>query len=131
MTTNGMSVLFCRTMEIMADKMEFDTKLSPEGRVVIPAEVRRALDVSAGDRIRLVLDEGGVRLVSARTMAVSLWANNQGVDAGDSVADVRQFRAGDRALSDSRFEQSGETPADPRSDEEIADDLMVALGLET
>lgn len=113
----------------MAHKVEFDTKISAEGRVVIPAEVRKALGVGAGDRIRLVLEDGEVRLVTARTMAVSLWANNHGGDAGDSVADVRGFRSADRARSDARFESALSAADDPRSEDEIADDLVAALGL--
>lgn len=120
-------------------RLEYDTKISPEGRMVIPAEVRRALGLVAGDRIRLVLNEGEVHLVSARTMAASVWANNHGGDAGDSVADVRAFRQGDRALSDARLEaQSGSQSdaqsdrtrePDLRSEDQIADDLMSVLGL--
>ena len=116
-------------------KMEYDTKISPEGRMVIPAEVRKALGLIAGDRVRLVLNEGEVHLVSARTMAAGLWANNTGGDAGDagdSVEDVRAFRAGDRALSDARFQvQSGDRrEPELRSEDQIADDLMSGLGLD-
>lgn len=118
--------------------MEYDTKISPEGRMVIPAEVRKALGLLAGDRVRLVLNEGEVHLVSARTMAAGLWANNTGGDAGDagdagdSVEDVRAFRAGDRALSDARFQAQSGDRREPelRSEDQIADDLMSGLGLD-
>lgn len=106
---------------------KYDTKINQEGRMVIPAEVRRALGLVAGDRIRLVLDEGGVRMMPARSMAIGLWASNTGGDAGNSVADVREFRLSDRAISDSKFE--AKAPSDSRSEDEIAADLMSALGL--
>lgn len=112
-------------------KLEYDTKISPEGRMVIPAEVRKALGLIAGDRVRLVLDEGEVHLVSARTMAAGLWARNTAGDAGDSVVDVRTFRNGDRALSDARHSAQVQREPDPRSEEQIADDLMSALGLDS
>ena len=112
----------------MPSPVEFDAKISPEGRVVIPAEIRKALDVGPGDRIRMFLVEGEVRLTSARAMAATLWANNPGGGTGSSVADVREFRAGDRALSDSRFQS--DAPPDPRSEDEIANDLAAALGLD-
>ena len=112
-------------------RLQYDTKISPEGRMVIPAEVRKALGLTAGDRVRLVLEAGEVHLVSARTMAASLWTNNTGSGAEDSVADVRAFRIGDRAVSDARSasQSSAQTVPDLRSEEQIADDLMSALGL--
>ena len=38
------------------------TKISAGGRVVIPAEYRRALGVRPGDEVILALDDGEVRL---------------------------------------------------------------------
>ena len=73
---------------------------------------------------------GRVAVRGYLSMAVSLWANNHGGDAGDSVADVRRFRNEDRDASDARFERVLATPASGRSEDEIADDLMAALGLE-
>lgn len=126
---HGLAILaknYNRAYTACVTKLEYDTKISDGGRMVIPAEVRKALGLVAGDRVRLVFDEGEVHLVSARTMAVGLWANNHGGDAGDSVVDVREFRLGDRALSDARHEAH---KPDPRSEEQIAEDVMSALGL--
>ncbi len=105
--------------------------MSSEGRVVIPAEVRRALGVSGGDRLRLVLEDGEVRMTTARSMALGLWANNRGGDGEDAVADVRRFRRADRELSEARFEGApGRNAVDPRSEDEIADGLLAELGVD-
>jgi AbrB family looped-hinge helix DNA binding protein len=79
----------------MAERIELDTKVSPQGRVVIPIEIRRALEVAGGGRVRFVLEHGEVSVVSSRTLAIGLWANNHGGDAGDSFADVRAARHAD------------------------------------
>src|SRR5674476_1457752 len=82
----------------MVERVELDTKVSPEGRVVIPIEIRRALEVAGGGRVRFVLEHGEVSVVSSRTLAIGLWANNQAGDAGDSVADVRAARHADQLI---------------------------------
>lgn len=118
----------------MGKRLELDTKVSPEGRVVIPIEVRRALEVARGGRVRFVLEDGQVHVVSSRTLAVELWANNHGGDTGDSVADVRAARSQDRdveAQNQGRVASDLRSSAnrDQRSDEEVAADLMAAVGL--
>ena len=65
-----------------------------------------------------------------------MWANNQGSDAGDSVADVRAARMHDRevdAQATSRIEVDLHSAAgqDLRSDNEVAAELLAALGLPT
>ena len=116
----------------MAKRVELDTKVSPQGRVVIPIEVRRALEVAGGGRVRFVLEDGQVSVVSSRTLAVALWANNQGDAAGDSVADVRTARNQERDL-DARNQSLLASPlpssaGDQRSDDEVAADLLAAVG---
>ena len=54
--------------------MSATTKLSAKGQVVIPADVRRALGLSAGQTLRVTRTEGGVLLTpvlqkSGRTTA--------------------------------------------------------------
>ena len=116
----------------MAERVELDTKVSPEGRVVIPIEVRRALEVAGGGRVRFVLEDGQVSVVSSRTLAVALWANNHGGDAGDSVADVRAARSQDQdveAQNQRRVASDLHSSArDQRSDDEVAADLLAAVG---
>ena len=118
----------------MAERVELDTKVSPEGRVVIPIEIRRALEVAGGGRVRFVLEDGQVSVVSSRTLAVALWANNHGGDAGDSVADVRAARSQDKdveAQNQRRIASALGSSAnrDQRSDDEVAAGLLAAVGL--
>ena len=49
----------------MPNAREFLAKLSSRGRVVIPAEVRKPLNLSQGSVLRFWLDESGVRLLEA------------------------------------------------------------------
>lgn len=118
----------------MAERVELDTKVSPEGRVVIPIEVRRVLEVAGGGRVRFVVVDGQVSVVSSRTLAVALWANNHGGDAGDSVADVRAGRSQDQdveAQNQGRVASAVDSSAnrDQRSDDEVAAGLLAAVGL--
>ena len=118
----------------MVERVELDTKVSPEGRVVIPIEIRRVLEVAGGGRVRFVLEDGEVRLLSSHTLAFALWANNHGGDTGDSVADVRASRSQDRDLETQNMRRtasdvSSSAQRDQRSDDEIAADLMAAVGL--
>lgn len=114
----------------MANGTEYDTKLSAEGRVVIPAEVRRVLGVDAGGQILFVVEGEQVRLVTPRLLAEQVWANNQGGDAGDSAADVRVSRDEDRRVTDERWERlDAEAAADTRRDEEVIKELFGNLGL--
>jgi AbrB family looped-hinge helix DNA binding protein len=46
--------------------MEFKTKLAEGGRVVIPAEYRQALGLHVGDELILRLEDGEVRIFTAR-----------------------------------------------------------------
>ena len=42
------------------------TRISNSGRLVIPASYRKELDIKPGDDVVLTLEEGGIRLVTAR-----------------------------------------------------------------
>jgi AbrB family looped-hinge helix DNA binding protein len=46
------------------------TTLDEEGRLVLPAEVRRSLGIEAGDQVVLELDERGVHLLPSRAEAL-------------------------------------------------------------
>ena len=85
-------------------------KVSAEGRIVIPADIRNRLGLAAGDRVQFLVDDAGVRLVTARTLAAEVWANNIGGDAADPVDLVREARAAsDR---ESRWDdEPAETPS--------------------
>ncbi|NUR14786.1 MAG: AbrB/MazE/SpoVT family DNA-binding domain-containing protein [Dermatophilaceae bacterium] len=62
------------------------------GRVVIPAAVRSGLGIGPGDRVRFVVEDGEVKLVTAKSPLSAVWANSHGGDAGASVVDVRRSR---------------------------------------
>jgi AbrB family looped-hinge helix DNA binding protein len=42
----------------------FSTKIDSSGRVVLPADIREAMDVSAGDTVQIVIDGDSVRIKS-------------------------------------------------------------------
>lgn len=114
----------------MANGTEYDTKLSAEGRVVIPAEVRRVLGVDPGGQVIFVVDGQKVRVVTPRLLIEQVWANNEGGDGGDSAADVRALRDEDSRATDARWERiEAEAQTDVRSDEDVIADLLSGLGL--
>lgn len=120
----------CRTMVPMARKLEVDTKVSNEGRVVIPAAVRAALGVGPGDRVRFVVEDGEVTLMTAKSLLFAVWANNHGGDAGDSVVDVRRARQADSARSSAKWDRvAALAQADVRGEDEIEEGLLAQLGL--
>ena len=114
----------------MAEVLDIDTKLSSEGRVVIPAAVRTALGVGPGDRIRFVVEDGEVKLVTAKSLLFAVWATNRGGDAGDAVSDVRRSRRADSARSSAKGDRvAASAQDDVRSEQEIEDGLLAQLGL--
>ncbi len=114
----------------MTEVLCFDTKISAEGRIVIPAEVRAALNIKAGDRLHATVHEGEVRLVTVRSLLHGVWANNHGGDAGNAVQDVRRARQTDRARGVAKWDRVEHARIDEtRSEEAIETDLMRALGL--
>ncbi len=115
----------------MTRPRQIDSKLSPENRVVVPTVVRRVLGVASGDRVVFVIGtDGGVRLVTPRLVAMSLWANNHGGDAGDAAADIRQLRTTDQADVAAKYERiEAAQQLDERGEEEITAALLADLGL--
>jgi len=105
------------------------SRLTPEGRALIPAAARAALHASAGDRLLFVIDGEDVRLISATNLRNQVWANNHGSDAKDTedaVSDVRAMREHDQRQQESMAVVGEE---DTRSDDEVTSDLLAALGL--
>jgi AbrB family looped-hinge helix DNA binding protein len=114
----------------MAERLDIDTKLSAEGRVVVPAAVRQVLGVHAGDRLRFVVEDGQVKLVTAQSLLFAVWANNHGGDAGNSVVDVRRERLADVASFDDKLARvDAAAAAEVRSEAEIEAGLLAQLGL--
>ena len=116
----------------MASKITGDSRLSPEGRVVVPSEVRRHLGLASGDRVRFVMfEDGRVELITPRMMVEALWANNHAGDDVDSGDVVRQMRDADQvaaALSES--EQTADI-ADEADEPQRTAAVLAALGLST
>lgn len=87
----------------MAGRLDVDTRLSAEGRVVIPAAVRSALGVGPGCRVRFVVSDGEVRLLTAQSLLAAVWANNHdgailpGLVLTESIAVTR--RRGNRSTA--------------------------------
>lgn len=106
-------------------------RLTPEGRVVVPAAVRRQLGAGPGDRLLFVSDEQGrVRLTTPHALAAEVWARNHGGDAGDAGRDVRDMRDEDvekELAADAR--QAEEARQDRRTDEQVTADLFRSLGV--
>jgi AbrB family looped-hinge helix DNA binding protein len=116
----------------MTPDIAIDTKVSAEGRVVIPSAVREVLGVQPGDRVRFVVQSGEVRLVTAQSLLFAVWANNHGGDAGDAVLDVRSARTADQQLVEGKWDRvAAQASADSRSEEEIEAGLLAQLGLST
>ena len=61
--------------------------LGEQGRLVIPAEVRRALGLSAGDRLSLHVSEGRLVLQLPRDAGVELRALGARLPRGRSLVD--------------------------------------------
>ena len=96
--------------------------VSPEGRILIPAEFRRRLGLHPGDKVRLVLTAEGLSIVSARALTHALWANNHGRDAADSGLDVRAARDADQIEEAAKWQLAEQDGA-------VEGDLLAALGL--
>jgi AbrB family looped-hinge helix DNA binding protein len=62
--------------------------LGERGRLVLPARLRRRLDLHPGDRLIITIDaEGGVRIVSAREQARRLYGLYRDLAPGRSLAE--------------------------------------------
>jgi AbrB family looped-hinge helix DNA binding protein len=116
----------------MADT-DLVAKLSAEGRIVIPAEVRRRLGLSSGDFVWFDLHPDGIRveLVPARSLIEQVWANNQGGDAVDSTDLVREMRIADQLVDAISEAEQDSAPADEADEEVRTAELLAALGLTT
>jgi len=66
----------------------YTTALGERGRLVLPALLRRRLDLHPGDRLIVTVDgDGGFRVVSAREQARRLCGLYQDLAPGRSLAD--------------------------------------------
>jgi AbrB family looped-hinge helix DNA binding protein len=117
----------------MADILEFQAKMSSQGRLVLPVAVRHALDLQTGDTLSLSLDNDGVvRIVTARRLATNLWDAFASPEQpqGTAAAELSDIRAADAELAEAKFAAISERRASvERSDDELTAELMTDLGL--
>jgi AbrB family looped-hinge helix DNA binding protein len=127
------------TMTFMVDVAEFHTTLSSQGRLVLPAELRRALDLHAGDVLSLSLDQQGVvHLVTARHLANQLWAayaDPEEAPVGTAAAELREMRDAEAAKLGAtheriRVRRGATNRSEDELEAELMADLAAGLGLE-
>jgi AbrB family looped-hinge helix DNA binding protein len=112
----------CRERLAQVAKVQ-ESKVSAEGRVSIPADIRHALGLQAGDRVQFVLDGATVRLVTARSLAESVWSHNTGGDACDAGEVIREVREAEEDRPGEREDQ----PLDPGPPDDDQDEFLAAL----
>lgn len=109
-----------------AEELLIESRVNAQGRVVIPAEVRKYLGLQGEGTIQFMVGaDDGVRIVTPEMLRFTMWANNEGGDGGDSSMDMRLMRDEDAEslLGDDVVEH------DPRSDDELFSDLSKAFDL--
>ena len=120
----------CHIVGYMTSPVVLASKVSPEGRVVIPVEVRRRLGVSPGDQVQFVLrEDGAIEMATARMLAEAIWANNHGGDVVDSTEVVREERLRDDVVeqqAEARIAAEAQPPWDEAAETAR---LLSALGL--
>lgn len=78
--------------------MEFKTQISKGGRLVVPAKLRKALQIEVGDEVVLRLEDGSLRLIPLQQAvnlaqeAVRKYAPN-GVSLVDELIQARRAEA--------------------------------------
>jgi hypothetical protein len=117
-------------MANMAD-MKLTAKVSSEGRIVVPAEVRKELKLQAGDLVHFAFDAdaGDWRIFTSRLLIDQLWANNTGGDAVNSTEIVRYERTHDQLVEEDAEERVAADAAQPWNEEAETQRLLTALGL--
>ncbi len=77
--------------------MGVQVKVSPNGRIVIPADVRRQLGIEKGGTLTLDVDEFGVRLSTfkqrvrnAQELYAKMMEGKQGITVDEFIAEKRR-----------------------------------------
>lgn len=122
------------TIDSMAQISKYQTRISSQGRVVLPSAIRLALGLHTGDTLNVSVDaEGVVRMISARALAERLWAANRipSTPAGTAATEVRALRDADSALRAMKLEAISERrSAVTRTEAELTSELLEDLGLD-
>lgn len=75
-------------MKIVAAPRQYVTKIGAGGRVVIPTDMRRALDLQPGDDVVLILEESGLKILSPlKAVAQAQGLVRQYVEEGRSLSE--------------------------------------------
>jgi len=110
--------------------LSLSAKMSPEGRVVIPAPIRKRLNIRPGDVVLFEVHEERVEIVSAAHLVDLMWANNAASGDIDSASLVRQERLGDQMAELAAEERDRQSSEEPYDAAEAAARLLSTLGLE-
>lgn len=78
--------------------MDIRTQISKSGRIIVPAKLRRALEIRPGDEIVLRLEDGSIRLIPlSQAVALAQKAVQRytphGVSLVDSLIQARREEA--------------------------------------
>jgi bifunctional DNA-binding transcriptional regulator/antitoxin component of YhaV-PrlF toxin-antitoxin module len=104
-------------------------KVDSRGRVSLPADLRRAAGFDEGAEIVAVsYGPGRVLLETQQAVTAAVWAAAPDVDT-DSVADVRQMRDRDVAISDTNAESRRQVDVDDETSRRRGEALLSELGL--
>lgn len=119
-------------MTITSGGIRVTARLGGQGRIVLPAAVRKAAHIGEGDALIISVDAGG-RIIAETADAIEarVHAAAPTPSGVDTVEDVREMRREDAALSDARDERQRAATAH-KSDEEVAAAgglLLARLGL--
>jgi AbrB family looped-hinge helix DNA binding protein len=111
-------------------EQDLTTRLSPEGRIVIPAEVRRRMNLRPGDVLHFGFGQsaGRVEIYTAQHVIDEMWSHNHG-DAVDSTAAVRELRADDQQAQLESEARALAAAGEPWDEAAETSRLLDALGL--
>jgi len=69
--------------------VEIRTQVSKDGRIVLPAKLRKALEIQAGDELVMLLENGSIRMIPLRqAVTLAQKAVRHYVPKGTSLVDV-------------------------------------------
>lgn len=103
------------------------SRLGEKGRVVVPAEVRRAAGLTADSEVVIRAEgEGRVVIETADAARKRVW-DAAPPPSGDATSDVRAMREEDSRIADENAAARSRASADP--EEDPGQRLLEALGL--
>jgi AbrB family looped-hinge helix DNA binding protein len=71
----------------MAKLPKNNVRVSPEGRVVIPAELRQQMEIKPGDVLVFMVEDGHLVLMTRQQVEESLWALFKDIPPDVSLTD--------------------------------------------